>query len=72
VFDFFFVAVEKCEPYGVAVFRLSDAATARGQDETVSDLIALKSCLDSQQWPNLPGELREIALPKWYTGGNDR
>lgn len=69
VFDFFFIAVEKCEPYGVAVYRLSDSAIARGQDETVSDLIRLKSCLDSQQWPNLPNDLREIGLPKWYGGG---
>jgi exodeoxyribonuclease VIII len=69
VFDFFFVAVEKVEPFGVAVYRLSDAAIARGQDETISDLIRLKSCQDSQQWPNLPNDLREIGLPKWYGGG---
>ena len=68
VFDFFFIAVEKVEPFGVAVYRLSDAAIARGQDETVSDLIRLKSCQDSRQWPNLPSELREIGLPKWYGG----
>jgi exodeoxyribonuclease VIII len=69
VFDFFFIAVEKVEPFGVGVYRLSDAAIARGQDETVSDLIRLKSCQDSQQWPNLPNDLREIGLPKWYGGG---
>jgi exodeoxyribonuclease VIII len=69
VFDFFFIAVEKVEPYGVAVYRLSDAAIARGQDETVSDLIRLKSCQDSQQWLNIEPSLREIGLPKWYGGG---
>lgn len=69
VFDFFFIAVEKVEPFGVAVYRLSDAAIARGQDETVSDLIRLKSCQDSGQWPNLEPSLREIGLPKWYGGG---
>jgi len=68
VFDFFFVAVEKVEPFGVAVYRLSDAAISRGQDETVSDLIRLKSCLASNQWPNLEPTLREIGLPKWYGG----
>ena len=68
VFDFFFVAVEKCEPYGVAVYRLSDAATARGHDETITDLIRLQSCIKSEQWPNLPNDLREIGLPKWYGG----
>jgi exodeoxyribonuclease VIII len=68
VFDFYFVAVEKCEPYGVAVYRLSDAATARGHDETITDLIRLQACVKSEQWPNLPNDLREIGLPKWYGG----
>jgi hypothetical protein len=68
VFDFLFIVVEKAEPYGVAVYRLSDAATARGHDETIGDLIRLQSCIKDQQWPNLPNELREIGLPKWYGG----
>ena len=69
VFDFFFIAVEKSEPYGVAVYRLSDEATARGHDETIADLIRLQNCIKSEQWPNLPNDLREIGLPKWYGGG---
>ena len=69
VFDFLFIVVEKAEPYGVAVYRLSDAATARGHDETITDLIRLQACIKDQQWPNLPNDLREIGLPKWYGGG---
>ena len=68
VFDFFFIVVEKAEPYGVAVYRLSDAATARGHDEPITDLLRLQSCIKDQQWPNLPNDLREIGLPKWYGG----
>ena len=68
VFDFYFIAVEKAEPYGTAVYRLSDAATARGHDETITDLLRLQNCIKSEQWPNLPNELREIGLPKWYGG----
>ena len=68
VFDFFFIAVEKVEPFGVAVYRLSDAAIARGQDETITDLVRLQSCLASNTWPNLDPTLREIGLPKWYGG----
>ena len=68
VFDFYFIAVEKAEPYGIAVYRLSDAATARGHDETIADLLRLQGCIKTQQWPNLPNELREIGLPKWYGG----
>ena len=69
VFDFFFIAVEKAEPFGVAVYRLSDAAIARGQDETITDLVRLQSCIASNTWPNLDPALREIGLPKWYGGG---
>ena len=69
VFDFFFIAVEKVEPFGVAVYRLSDAAIARGQDETITDLVRLQSCIASNVWPNLDPALREIGLPKWYGGG---
>jgi len=68
VFDFFFVAVEKAEPFGVAVYRLSDAAIARGQDETITDLVRLQSCIASNVWPNLDPAFREIGLPKWYGG----
>ena len=68
VFDFYFIAIEKVEPYGVAVYRLSDAATARGHDETITDLLRLQGCIKTQQWPNLPNDLREIGLPKWYGG----
>ena len=68
VFDFYFIAVEKVEPYGVAVYRLSDEATARGHDETITDLLRLQACIKDQQWPNLPNDLREIGLPKWYGG----
>lgn len=69
VFDFFFIAVEKAEPFGVAVYRLSDAAVARGHDETITDLVRLQSCIASNTWPNLDPTLREIGLPKWYGGG---
>lgn len=69
VFDFFFIAVEKVEPFGVAVYRLSDAAIARGQDETITDLVRLQSCIASNVWPNLDPALREIGLPKWYGVG---
>lgn len=69
VYDFFFVAVEKCEPFGVAVYRLSDAACALGQDETLADLRRLKGCMDSNEWPNIEPVVRELGVPAWYKGG---
>jgi exodeoxyribonuclease VIII len=62
----FHVAVEKCEPYGVAVYRLSDEAVARGQDENIEDLIRLKRCYETGFWPNIEPVVYELGLPKWY------
>jgi exodeoxyribonuclease VIII len=67
VFDFFFIAVEKVEPFGVAVYRLSDDAVARGQDESIEDLRGIKACMDSGLWPNIEEKLHELGLPKWYS-----
>ena len=67
VFDFFFIAVEKVEPFGVAVYRLSDDAVARGQDESIEDLRGIKACMDSSIWPNIEEKLHELGLPKWYS-----
>ena len=66
VWDFFFIAIEKVEPFGVAVYRLSDDAVARGQDESIEDLRAIKACMDSGIWPNIEEKLHELGLPKWY------
>ena len=66
VFDFFFIAVEKVEPFGVAVYRLSDDAVARGQDESIEDLRGISSCMARGIWPNIEEKLYELGLPKWY------
>jgi hypothetical protein len=67
IHDSYFIAVEKCEPFGVAVYRLSDEAVACGQDETIKDLQRLKSCIESGVWPNIDPVVRSVELPKWYT-----
>lgn len=62
----YYVAVEKVEPFGVAVYRLSDEAVARGQDENISDLIRLKRSFETNDWPNIEPIIHELGLPKWY------
>jgi len=66
VFDFFFIVVEKVEPFGCAVYRLSDEAVSIGQDESIADLRGIKACVDSGVWPNIEVKLHELGLPKWY------
>ena len=62
----YYVAVEKCEPYGVAVYTLSDEAVAKGQDENIADLVRLKRSLETNDWPNIDPTLHELKLPAWY------
>lgn len=66
VYDFFFIVVEKQAPHGIAVFRLDDQAVSVGQDETIDDLRKLKACIEGNTWPNIPNEVTELTLPKWY------
>ena len=66
VYDFFFIAVEKVEPFGVAVYRLTDDAVALGQEETIADLRWLKACSDANDWPNIEPEVRHLGVPNWY------
>ena len=68
VTDFFFIAVEKQAPHGVAVFKLTDEAIATGQDESLADLRRLKICRETDVWPNIEPEVTELGLPKWYGG----
>lgn len=69
VFDFFFVAVEKVQPYGVAVYKLSDQAISIGQDETLDDLRRLKKSIETNHWENIEPVVRPLDLPKWYGKG---
>ena len=69
VYDFFFIAVEKVEPYGVAVYKLTDDAVAIGQEETISDLRNLMRSMRDNDWPNIEPKIRTLGVPAWYKGG---
>ena len=62
----FYVAVEKVEPFGVAVYKLADDAIARGQDENIADLVRLRRSLETNHWPNIEPTIHELKLPAWY------
>ena len=69
LFDFFFIAVEKVEPFGVAVYKLTDDAIAIGQEETLTDLRRLVKCIETREWPNIEPTIRTLGVPSWYKGG---
>jgi hypothetical protein len=69
--DFFFIAVEKCEPFGVAIYKPTDEAIEAGLNESVADLRRLAECYREDRWPNMPLEVQEIGLPAWYRSKED-
>lgn len=61
--DFFFVCVEKKEPYYTAVYRLSDEAIAKGREDFRRLLKVYKECMESGEWNGYA--IKEIGLPRW-------
>jgi hypothetical protein len=64
--DFYFVVVEKAQPYGVIVYRPTPEAVELGANENARDLLALAESYRTNTWPNTPAEIQEIGVPKWY------
>lgn len=65
--EWYFIVVEKREPYGCVVFRLSETAMRLGYNETQHDLQALSKCYADNHWPNLPTTIQKLDMPGWYT-----
>ena len=62
---FVIVAVEKKPPYGVQVYRISDALTKEVKGQ-LNDLLYLYSaCMENDEWPGYPDEIRDISVPSW-------
>jgi hypothetical protein len=63
---FFFVSVEKSEPFEVRVFKPTPRAFGMGWDEVKKDLEHLDECYRSGVWPGDPTEVLSIDVPGWY------
>lgn len=65
--EWYFIVVEKREPFGCIVFKLDEEALQRGWQESQDDLKAMSACFSSNDWPNLPTSVQRLQLPGWYT-----
>lgn len=61
-------AVEKAAPWAVAGFRLSDAAADAGREELRVLLRRYAECMEKDEWPAYPADIRELSLPAWAWG----
>lgn len=59
------IAVEKKAPYGVSVFKLTDAALARGREEFERGIKIYSECSDIGEWPAYHSGVQQLDLPSW-------
>lgn len=69
VSNFLFVAIEKTEPFGIAIYELDDDAVSYGRREYTKDLDIYKRCLDSGIWPGYEESIQTLSLPSYLTNG---
>jgi exodeoxyribonuclease VIII len=61
-----FGVVESDAPYCVNPVRLSDDVVAYGRKLYRADLRRYADCLNSGEWPGLPGGDHVLPMPGWY------
>jgi exodeoxyribonuclease VIII len=62
---FLFVAVEKSEPYAVAVHCIDADAEGRGMELRDRAMSRLNDCLQTDTWPSYEPTIHRLALPRW-------
>lgn len=63
---FFFVAVEKNEPFQTLVVEPDQEALAEGFEAAMADLKALRDCVAANHWPGTPTCVQRMGLPSWF------
>ncbi len=59
------IAVEKEPPFGVGVYRLTDEALDAGWQQIEPLLDLYRECVEKNDWPGYPDEVKDIGLPSW-------
>lgn len=62
---FFFVSVEKAEPYCVAIYELSDESLGHGRTAFRKHLNLYAQCKASDNWPGYPTGIMPLSIPSW-------
>jgi hypothetical protein len=62
---FVIIAVEKCAPYGVGVYRLGGDALALGRQQSAELRHEYSECLKLEKWPGYSDGVVDISVPEW-------
>jgi hypothetical protein len=60
-----FLVVEKNEPFQCVIRDPDTQALDLGWREIEHDLLRLKGCFETSQWPGEPDLPRPVSLPEW-------
>jgi len=63
--SFVMIAVESCEPFGVAIYTLPSDAFEIGRRQYRKNLTAIQGCHDSGVWAGYPKEIQTLELPAY-------
>lgn len=66
---FMFICVEKEPPYAVAVYELDADSILQGKAECERLFTIYKHCIELDDWPSYPEEVRTLSLPAWRING---
>jgi len=59
------IAVEKEQPFGVAVYQIDDSALDAGRAMNRWRLTRYAQCVKDNSWPGYPAHIQTIGLPAW-------
>lgn len=69
--NFIHVCIETKPPYAVACYVLDDASLERAREVLDRGMLALKTCMNTNEWPGYPTEIQAMNLPSWLWSDNE-
>lgn len=62
---FIIIAIEKTEPYNVAIYLLDEIAIESGKSKYIRNAFTYKECFESNYWPGYEEQVNLISLPSY-------
>lgn len=69
--DFYFICVEAEAPYGVMVYKADQDMIQKGLVECSKAIDIYRECMEKNEWPCYPDEVKDLSLPGWVMRTQD-
>lgn len=63
--NFNIIAIEKEEPFGMAIYKIGDESLAKATRDMDEAFFRLERAMETNEWPGYTEEVQEINLPRW-------